>query len=97
MKIVQAGPDRLSIVPETEFETEHLGRMFYANEDRAVVVKSGLGIGDLMSVDVVVTNVKCPITIPDTKCGCDEGEGTECCLSEIKLAPNSLKNLVKEG
>jgi len=58
----------LSIVPETEFEAEFLGKMFFATEDRKVIVKSGMSVVDLQSIDIKVTkktvpplSVKCPV------------------------------------
>lgn len=58
MKITMPSEDTISIVPETEFETEVLGRMFFANSDRKVVVKSGASMKDLMSVNIVVERTK---------------------------------------
>lgn len=103
MKVEQSGEGRLSIVPETEFEMEFLANMFFAVESRNVVVKSGNSISDVISVDVVVSKVKCPITIPvpeEKLCGCS-GESNpkpcSCAEEEVYYAPNSLKNLVKQG
>lgn len=45
----------VSIVPETDFETEYLKKLFIGNNiERKVVVKSGCSISDLVSVNITV-------------------------------------------
>ena len=42
----------ISIVPETDFEAELLVKMFVGSGERSVVVKSGMSLSDIVSVDV---------------------------------------------
>lgn len=42
----------ISIVPETDFETDYLANCFIGKNDRKVIAKSGMSVGDLMSIDV---------------------------------------------
>jgi len=47
----------ISIIPETEFETQYLSKVFVNSMDRKVVVKSGTSLGDIICLDVT-TGVK---------------------------------------
>ena len=43
-----------SLVPETDLEEELVASLFFGKENRKVVVKSGISIGDIVSLDVFV-------------------------------------------
>ena len=47
----------ISIIPETEFETQYLSKVFVNSMNRKVVVKSGTSLGDIICLDVT-TGVK---------------------------------------
>lgn len=43
--------DGVQVVPETEFEKQYLTNIFIG-EQRKVIVKSGAGVGDLISLNI---------------------------------------------
>lgn len=85
MKVIQKDSNSISIVPETDFEIEHLNNLFSGNEQRKVIVKSGSSLSDIMSIDVIVNNVKMPTT------GADEGYPK---VSSVPVVPGSLSRIV---
>jgi hypothetical protein len=42
----------IRIIPETDFEVDFISVCFVGIEDRKVIVKSGMSIGDVQSLDV---------------------------------------------